>query len=144
MPPEPRQLPPTPLIRRLLLHALQTRRHADLALPVRLPARQFLPMAVQDDERGQAAAPLLPFHADFGRRGAFEVRERLRPVFVVGVGVADDGVRAVGVGGRLGVAGRAKGDGREVAVGFLRVRLSAEEREPIDGAAFVRVEAQAG
>ena len=101
-------------------------------------------MAVQDDERGQAAGPLLPFHADLGRGGAFEVRERLRPVLVVGVGVADDGVRAVRVGGRLGVAGRAEGDGREVAVGFLRVRLSAEEREPVDGAAFVRVEAQAG
>ena len=38
---------------------------------------------------------------------------------MVGVGVADDGVGAVRVGGGLGVAGGAEGDGGEVAVGFL-------------------------
>ena len=101
-------------------------------------------MAIQDDEGGQATGALLPFDADFGGGGAFEVGEGLGPEFVVGVGVADDGVGAVGVGGRLGVGGGAEGDGGEVAVGFLRVGLSAEEGEPVDGAAFVRVEAQAG
>ena len=101
-------------------------------------------MAIQDDERGQKTRALLPLDADFGGGGAFEVGEGLGPVFVVGVGVADDGVRAVRVGGGLRVASGAKGNGREVAVGFLRVGLSAEEREPVDGAAFVRVEAQVG
>ena len=101
-------------------------------------------MAIQDDKRGQEARALLPFDADFGGGGAFEVGEGLGPEFVVGVGVADDGVRAVRVGGGWGVAGGAEGDGGEVAVGFLGVGLAAEEGEPVDGAAFVRVEAQVG
>ena len=101
-------------------------------------------MAIQDNKRSQEATPLLPFNTDFSGSGACEVREGLGPEFVVGVGAADDGVGAVRVGGRLGVAGGAEGDGGEVAVGFLGVGLAAEEGEPVDGAAFVRVEAQAG
>lgn len=144
MAPEPSEHPPAPLVRRLLLHALEPSRHADFPLPVRLPTRQFLPLPIHHYQRRQAAGPLLPFHADFAGGRALQIRERLRPVFVLGARASDDVVRAVGVGGRGDVARCAEGYAGDVAVASFRVRLPPEEREPVYGAAFVSVQAQAG
>ena len=142
--PEAREHPPAPLVRRLLLHALEPRRHRHFPLPVRLPARQFLAARVQHDERRQAAGPVLPLHAHRAGVGAREVRERLRPEVGVRARAADGVVRAVGGGGGGALARGAEADGGEAAVAFLRVGLAAEKGQPVDGAAFVRVEAQAG
>ncbi len=97
MPPEPRKRPPAPLVRRLLLHALEVRGHVHFALSVRLPARQLLAVFVEEDERGEVAAGGLVFDADFAGGRAGEVGERVGPVGVVGGGVAD------AVGGAVGV-----------------------------------------
>ena len=145
MSPEPSQDPAAPLVRRLLLHALEPRRHAHLPLPVLLPARQLLPVRVQHDEGRQAAGPLLVLDADLARRGALEVRERLRPEGRVRARPAADGVvRAVVARRRGALAAGAEADGREAPLASLRVRLPADDGEPVDGAALVRVEAQAG
>lgn len=64
MTPEARKDPPTPLIGRLLLHALEPRRHSHLTLPILLPARQFLPVVIQQNERGDAAGTLLVLDAE--------------------------------------------------------------------------------
>lgn len=145
MSPEPSQHPPAPLIRRLLLHALEPSRHGHFPLPVLLPARQFLPVFIQHDQSGQAAGPLLVFHADLAGFCAPEVRERLRPelgVRALRLG-PDDVVRAVRVGGGGGFALGAESDGREPPVAFLRVCRTADDREPVHGAALVRVQPQA-
>lgn len=151
MAPEPGQRPPAPRVGRLLLHGPELRRH--LALPVRPPARQFLPLPVEHDERGQGAGTRSVLDADDGRAGALEVRQGLGPVFRVGAGVADDVVRAVvdghgrgggWGGGGGGVEGGAEGDGGEAAVRFGRAGLPADDGEPVDGAVLVRVQAEAG
>lgn len=63
---------------------------------------------------------------------------------MVGICAADDVVCAVGVCGGWGVDGSAEADGGDVAVAFARVRLASEDREPVYGAGFVRVQAEAG
>ncbi len=47
MPPKARQHPPTPPIRRLLLHNLQPSRRRHLRLPILLPARELLPVRIE-------------------------------------------------------------------------------------------------
>ncbi len=143
MAPKPSQDPPAPLMRRLLLRALELRRHRYLTLPVLLPTRQLLPVAIEHDERRQASGAGLVLDTDRGSGSAAEVGEGLGPKLVVGVGAADGVVGAVGGGGG-GVGGGAEGDGGEAAVAFLRVRLPAEDGEPVEGAVLVRVQPEAG
>ena len=141
MAPEARQRPPAPLIRRLLLHALQPGRHAHFALAVFFPARQLLPVLVQHDQSGQVAGPGHVLDAHFAGKGSGEVCEWRRPVGVVCGGAADAVGCAVGVcGGRIGRGGGGKCNGGDVTVRFGRVRFAADHREPIYGAVFMRMD----
>ena len=146
MAPEARECPPLPRVRRLLLDGLEPRRHAHRRLPVGLPAREFLPVPIEHDERGHGARARRVLDPHARRRRALQVRQRLRPEGRVArrarAGVI---VRAVVVGrwaGRCGAC--AEADAGEVPVARFRAGFSAEHGEPVYGAVFVAVEAESG